>query len=574
MLTKALTAAAMLTTAVAAAPTATTAQADDCVVDGSVRTGAVFNQPHDDGGDDDKIHRHIVCLVAGAPSGSEIRVATYHFAHGNIRDALIQAHDRGVRVRIMTDRGVLGDPHDRPFYDRMAAELGTDKTAGSWIAACPGTGTGDDDDRACIGDAKMHNKFLLFSRTHGVADVTFLTSSNLEDDRAVNDEGNNSGTNMWNSGYTVAGDPALHQHFDEYFDVLSAEAPADPDYYHTNPPTPIENYQVHHSPRATGNTALDILGEVECHGNSSGGTNPGNRTIVRVGIWAINGATSGDPGTRIAKRLWELDNEGCYVDVVADNIDDGADGPLRTLLRKPRGNHHGPEVREFNGDEPHGLHEKNLLIDGNFAGRPDRKVVFTGSYNFTTRSVVRNDESWLQIDDAAVHDRFRDHFFEIREAAHTCWQTSKPEGCGGGRTVDPGPPAPLNCHETADKYQGAGNLYLYSTEYCGGAHGAKDDSGADRHYGDGAGQIKDFDNKAVSIVNTTGQHVEFYNYPEYNSGHPEGDSFCLRPGHWVNRLSLYGDGDGSWGNSISSHRLVDDPATCDRWIGGFHQPHR
>lgn len=581
LLTKTLVAAAMLITAggtAAGPPTPNTARTGDCIVDGSVRTGAVFNQPHDDGNGDDRIHRHIVCLIEGAPAGSKIRVATYHFAHRNIVDALIEAHDRGVKVKILTDRGVYGDAHDRPFYDKMRSELGTDKQAESWIALCPGTGTDDDADRACIGDAKMHNKFLSFSETHGVPNVTFLTSSNLEDDRAVNGEGNNSGTNMWNSGYAAANDFPLHDHFDKYFDVLSADAPTDPDYYHTNPPEPIGNYRVFHSPRETGNTALDVLGEVECHGNNSGGTNPGNRTIVRVAMWAINRGA----GTDIAKRLWELDNEGCYVDIVANDIDDGESGPLRTLLRKPQltevgnwTNYHGPEAREFNSDQPHGLHEKNLLIDGNFEGKPDRKVVFTGSYNFTNRSVVQNDETWLQINDPGVHDRFRDRFFEVRDAAHTCWQTSKAEGCDGGRAIEPDPSGSLNCHETADKYQSAGNLYLYSTNYCDGANDAKDDSGADSDYGDGEGQIKNYDNKAYSIVNTTDKTIKFYNYPNYNKDRPEGDSFCLRPGHWVNRLVLYGDNDGSWQNSISSHRLVDDPAAvCDRWFGGFHQPHR
>ena len=161
--------------------------------------------------------------------------------------------------------------------------------------------------------------------------------------------------------------------------------------------------------------------------------------------------------------------------------------------------------------------------------------MFTGSYNFTYRSVRVNDETWLQVNDPGVHDQFTANFLDVRNAAHTCWQTSKAEGCDGGRAVDTDPPAPLNCHETADKYQGAGNIYLYGTDYCDGANGAKDDSGADSDYGDGAGQVKDFDNKAHSIVNTTAKTAKFYNYPNYNAGHPEGDSFCVRPGHWVNR---------------------------------------
>jgi len=568
-----LVAAMLVTTGTAVA--ADTAPAADCA-----RTGAIFNQPHDINGDDDKIHRHIVCLVEGAKAGSEIRVASYHFAHKEIKKALLKAEaDRQVKVKVLVDTGVPGNAADGPIYRELRDAIGEDKGEDSWITTCPGSGT----DRACIGSRKMHNKLLLFSETRGLKNVTFLTSSNLQDNAVPK----NSGTNMWNSGYTVAGDSVLYQHFLKYFDVLSGwvdgrwQDPANPNYYATVP-TDAGSYKVFHSPRKEGNTALDALNKVKCDKNNSGGTNPGNRTIVRVAMWAITGEKDSDPGTNIAKRLWELDNEGCYVDIVADVISDGEHGPLRALLRKPQlteagnwTNYHGPEVREFNGDQGRGLHEKNLLIDGWFDGKPDQKVVLTGSYNFTYRSVRVNDETWLQINDPGVHDRFRDNFSDVRNAAHTCWQTSKADGCDGGRAINPDPPAPLNCHETADRYLNAGFLYLYSTNYCDGAHGAKDDSGADGDHGDGKGQIKNYDNKANSIVNTTGKTLKFYNYPNYNSDHPEGDTFCLRPGHWVNRLVLYGDNKGNWQNSISSHRVVDDPdQLCDRWFGGYHEPNR
>jgi hypothetical protein len=560
----------------------------DCVVDGSVRNGAIFNQPHwESNGGDDKIHRHIVCLIDGAAGGSEIRVASYHFAHKDIKDALLSAHERGVDVKVMLDRGVIADDDDGPIYTELMDKIGTDGED-SWVRRCAGAdlGPGPDpdpgDDRACIGNVKMHNKLLLFSETHGAANVSFITSSNLED----NDAASNSGTDMWNSGYTATA-PDLYDHLYRYFDDMSGftdngwEDPADPNYYQTaNLPQNYGIYTVFHSPREEGNTALDILSKVRCHGNTSGGTDPGNRTIVRVASWNISGDEDSDPGTKIARKLWELDNQGCYVDIVADRISDDQNGPLRTLLAKPETmdgtptNYHGPEVREFNSGQPHGVHQKNLLIDGHYDGKPNQKVVFTGSYNFTYRSVRVNDETWLQINDPNAHASFLRNFLDVRNAAHTCWQTSRTEGCDGGRVIQPDPTAPLNCHETADKYLGADNLYLYSANNCDGPNDAKDNSGADSDYGDNEGQIQNYDNKASSIVNTTDKHIKFYNYPNYNFGHPEGDSFCVRPGHWVNRLELHGDNQGNWQTSISSHRLVDDPNDCDRWFGGYHEPHR
>lgn len=124
--------------------------------------------------------------------------------------------------------------------------------------------------------------------------------------------------------------------------------------------------------------------------------------------------------------------------------------------------------------------------------------------------------------------------------------------------------AELNCRETAAKYANSGQIYLYDGDSCAGGNDAKD-NGNDSDYGDGKGNVKAFDNKAGSVLNTTSKPVKFYTYPKYNSG-GQGDSFCLAPGHWVNELWHYGDTSGSWSNSISSHRLVN-PADCSRWFG-------
>ncbi|MBN6039815.1 phospholipase D-like domain-containing protein [Amycolatopsis sp. 195334CR] len=526
---------------------------------GCAAEGAVFNQPHRPG-DDEKIHRQIVCLVDGTESGAEIRVASYHFAHEAIKNALLAAYGRGVKVKVVVDRAVPVDSHDAPVYGELRDKIKSDFSQDSWVNHCYGVGpVTDEADRACLGNAKMHNKLLLFSRTHGVDNVSFLTSSNLEDNKVPG----NSGTDMWNSGYTAT-DSALYGHFSRYFDDLSGVEggkwtdPADPGYYRTAAlPKTYGKYTVYHSPRQEGSTALDILSQVDC----------ADGTKVRAAMWNISGDEDGDPGSRIAQRLVELDNQGCEVDVVADVISNEPAGPLRDLLAG------GPEVREFYSGQPHGVHEKNLLIDGGFAGKSKQKVVFTGSYNFTYRSVRVNDETWLRVDDPAVHDSFLANFTEVRNAAHTCWQSAEADGCGGGRVIDPNPTGSLNCHQTADKYLGAGALYLYGEDKCAGGHDAKDTSGGDRDHGDGEGQVKNYDNQVNSLVNTTAKHVKFFNYPNYNEGHPEGRTFCVRPGQWVNSLLPYGDNQGSWENSISSHKLVE-PAECTRWLGGYHEPNR
>ncbi len=537
------------------------------------RTGAVFNNPHT--ADRDRIHRHIVCLIDGTPAGAELRMAGYHFADQSIVAALKGAIEREVKVKIIVERRFVSDPEqpDRPLFREIQALIGSDKTKDSWAASCAGSG----EDGACIGDFKMHNKQFTFSETHGVKNVVLLTSSNFQDEQLG--PADNSGIFMWNSGYTVAGNSGLYDWLArEYFADLTAADPTNPQYYEDeNLPAGdnMGNYQVYHAPRKSGNTVLEILNKIKCTGSNSGGTDGDHRTIVRASVWAITGETASDPGFQVADRLWQLDNEGCQVDIVTTAFDDDSTALLRSLLRKPRPTgdqqYGGPEVREFRDPLRFGVHEKNLLIDGWYDGSADQKVVLTGSVNFTGRSAHRNDETWLQINDATAHDQFLANFAKVRAAAHTCWQSGEPDGCTGSRSM-PEPVKPFNCHETADEYAEAKTLYLYSAPDCAGSNGGKDRDN-DENHGDGAGDIKDFDNQTDSIVNTTDRHIEFYNYPKYNDGHPEGDSFCVRPGQWVNQLSLYGDNDKSWSDSISSHRLVD-AGDCDRWFGGYQEPNR
>ncbi len=132
----------------------------------------------------------------------------------------------------------------------------------------------------------------------------------------------------------------------------------------------------------------------------------------------------------------------------------------------------------------------------------------------------------------------------------------------------PAPRAGLDCRETAITYEDNDKLYLYGRSYCKGAHDRWDDDN-DSDYGDDKGKIKDFDNKVDSIVNTTDENVAFFNEPNY-----QGDSFCVRPGEYVRRLYVYGDGSGTndwWSNSISSHKFVA-ANDCDRWFGWLVKP--
>lgn len=259
----------------------------------------------------------------------------------------------------------------------------------------------------------MHNKIYLFSSTRGHEDVVVQSSANLDE---------SSGTQMWNSAYAVA-DGGLYASYQRYFGDLAAKKKI-PDYYHSSSGEPDNvgtKFKVYHSPRGPEkggmqNTAYNILDGVKCTGNTSGGTSDDHRTIIRVAMWQFSSAA----GQQVAQKLWDLDKKGCYVDVVAGNLEDGT----KDILLKKAGGYHGPEVREFIGSP--GLHQKTMLIDGNYAGDKNQKVVFTGSYNFTFKSLRENDETWLRIRSSAVHGDFKHNFWDVQCAPKVkTWQAVK-----------------------------------------------------------------------------------------------------------------------------------------------------
>ncbi|MET9273612.1 phospholipase D-like domain-containing protein [Kribbella sp. NPDC003557] len=385
-------------------------------------TTFVDNDPNGSTSERYRIRDYLVNLIKGAEQDSTITIASYRFDDYEIAKALIdKINTKRVTVKVIVDAEHRGT---KPYRD---VKIAADASRLSWIKYCePGTSSGGNKHTSCIGDHIMHNKFYLFSKTRGQSNVVVQTSSNLSE---------HSGPKMWNTAFTAMGDDGkwLYAKYQEYFFDLSTEEKRDDQYTHFNTEhAPVSNakYKMYVSPRKESSSTVtfaNILKSVKCGGNTSGGTDDGHRTIVRVAAAQL--AKGG--GAPVAAELWRLDNEGCYVDVVGTDVSQAEDGPLRGgLLRAPTGEFHGPEVREFSTNQC-GTHEKNILIDGNYAGNPNQKVVFTGSHNLNRKSPWHNDDVILRITDPDVHEKFKQHFFTIRAAAAVTWQTSKYE------TTDP-----------------------------------------------------------------------------------------------------------------------------------------
>src|SRR4051794_754571 len=93
--------------------------------------GAVFNDPTGTRDDEFRIIDHMNQLIDNSPPDSFIRLATMTL-NPLTADALISAHQRGVNVRVILPRQMIGKPS--PL--RVTAETGTDTRAGSYVFYC------------------------------------------------------------------------------------------------------------------------------------------------------------------------------------------------------------------------------------------------------------------------------------------------------------------------------------------------------------------------------------------------------------------------------------------------------
>ncbi|MEU6388448.1 phospholipase D-like domain-containing protein [Streptomyces sp. NPDC046939] len=375
----------------------------------AVTTEAVFNNPVGTAAEQQAVVRRQVELVDGAPAGSRVRLAMYYADDPTLSDALIAAHARGGRVQAIFDhKAVSMAPYQSPL-----AALGSDTAKTSWVHEC---GAG----RGCVGtrtlgtvDAINHNKFLLLSQTQGTPNVVVQSSANLHNGR--------DGTKGWNNALVLTGNDKIYAAYDAYFDDLAA-GKANNNYYDTGrAPVTSGAAKAHFYPRAESNgkpyddasedTVATVLDHVQCFGNTKYGTTDNHRTRIRVSMTIFS-------RPYLAQRLVALDAAGCYVEVSETYNPSSAleKQSLQYLLAKTSSAYNGVITKYYCQADPVWIHDKYLLVEGNYYDGPDRKIVWTGSHNWSGNSLRQSDETMLQLEDDAVHDAYVANFNELRAA--------------------------------------------------------------------------------------------------------------------------------------------------------------
>jgi hypothetical protein len=239
---------------------------------------------------------------------------------------------------------------------------------------------------ACIGAATgiNHNKFFLFSQlTDGSTNVVAQSSQNLT----------NPQLHMHNNMIVIRDDAALYAAYMDYWTDLQAQV-RNLDYYHyVDGDT---GTRVYFYPRASGDTVVSILGNASCAGGTS----------IRVAMAFFTNAR-----LAVAEALGGLRDDGCTVQVIIQEESAGS-SVVDTLEA------HGVDLWLYpRGVNDEGVHSKILLIEGTYSDVSGRKIVWTGSHNYTGPALDENDETLLKVDDPAVYDAYLADWQQMRTLA-------------------------------------------------------------------------------------------------------------------------------------------------------------
>ena len=357
-------------------------------------SGPIFNNPRGNLAAKDRILTHIVRTIESTPRGSEIRIAAYSNDRPDVAEALIAAHQRGVRVQV-----VLNDNWTSGSTRRLVRVLGRDTNRRSFVAICAGSCRG--------GFGNQHMKFYLFSQAGRARDVVMVGSANLTGYGA---------RVQWNDMYTTRNQPALRELYTKVFEQLVRDRRIAEPYIHRtvgdyeNEFFPMPSMTSGHDP------VLERLDAVRCA--TSGAAGSGGRTVIRIVMYGWVDSR----GLYLAKRVADLARSGCDV---------------RTILSAPGGRvvrnliAGGAQVKsadlDLDGNPDTGFdetpyevftHQKYMTLSGTYRGAAGYQV-WTGSENWSNLG-LHNDEVTIRIPGRRVHRAYVANF-DYLWAHHTRW---------------------------------------------------------------------------------------------------------------------------------------------------------
>lgn len=363
--------------------------------------GAVFNNPAGSKAARWRIINTINAATRHARPGSTIWMALYLMDSKSTADALINAHQRGVRVRMVVSKG-NASTHQMARIARAVNKDNNDDAPGELKWGPDGSFV-----KYCVGGCRtkagfIHSKFYVFSQTGAARDVVMVSSSN------PNRGGANAG---WNNLFVAHGKSRLVNHptqgFAAVHDEMSRDRPVD------NPYREVEEgaFQAGFLPALSGYDPIySNLSAVRCKG-ATGGAGSKGRTVIKIGMFVW----TGDRGVRFARKVAELGRAGCRIGVIHAFLGKRVRDILRPAAKRGQVKLWDSKIdRNRDGNYEYRIHHKVLMVSGVYRGDSSSWTVHTSSDNWVNDTTRRSDENHLVIAKRGAYNTYVKNWNRIR----------------------------------------------------------------------------------------------------------------------------------------------------------------
>lgn len=294
----------------------------------------VAGQSRDDLGSH-TVLRELFALIEATPPGERVRIVAHSFSLVPVAEALVVAHERGVRVQVIVDDNVSGT---WDAVQVLRAGLGSDRRSGSFVDLAPG---------------RLHEKTWSFSRAAGAEDIVLIGSMNLTYYSA----------GQFNDVIAYRDRPDVRRVVDARFEQLLDQLPSP----RPRPVVQLGQDRLWFFPLGDAPDPLAaMLAEI-----------PPVGARVRVAMYAW----LDERGLALAAQLADLDAAGADVEVVLGR----SVGPsVRAVLESS-----GVEMHEGVYDDRSDIHHKLTVVSHPGAEGARERWVLTGSDNYTEKSLGR-----------------------------------------------------------------------------------------------------------------------------------------------------------------------------------------
>jgi len=369
---------------VATAPVAggTQAAATDTPDHYTPQTGALFNNPLGTEAQQRRLFTHIIRTINSVPSKGTIRIAVFSFADKRAADALLNAYHRGVHVKL-----IFSGSNIYPPMTRLRKAIGKDPGNPSFVVFC---------EKSCRGTVgEMHAKFFSFSSAGDAKHITMVGSNNMTRHNAED---------QWSDLYTVSNGLRYFWAYRPWFRQLKYDQPIDDPYISREigvndvDITPIDLSE-------ESDPIMQALDNITCL-TRKGDIDPSTTTpdkLVSTRILVAAHAWNGERGKTVARKVGQLAQSGCVVRVFYGV---GVGPAVRAILTQA-----GAKITNGTTRGVH-THEKMMIVSGHFGEDPEAIRVWTGSHNWSSRAVGRDDVI-VQINNEVVGRQYLTNFWNM-----------------------------------------------------------------------------------------------------------------------------------------------------------------